>query len=366
MLSKGGIMNIIEHDNIIYIQRIHDIGGVETYCYELVKKYHDLDIAVVCKYCSPQQRKRLKKYCNVYIHKDQKIKCKVIVTNWDTSIIKYVNPEAKVYTGIHVDYTHPTQTIIKDDPRITYIGITEDSKKKYEKITGIKRTILCRNPLELEKDEKVLILMSACRLTVEKGGHRLLALANELDKQGIKYIWFLFTTDEYENNVAWSNKNIIRMKNRLDLGGFYNMADWYIQLSEVEGDSYSLREALYRGTPIVVCELPYFKEYGIEDNKQALFLDLDCKNVESVAKRMLKPLKFTFDPIKDDYDKIFAKGKSHYKEDMSKKVTLKAEVVFFDMKENKTRFIGDIWDTDVDRYIDLLEKGIMVSEVESE
>lgn len=70
--------------------------------------------------------------------------------------------------------------------------------------------------------------------------------------------------------------------------------------------------------------------------------------------------------VKDDYDKIFAKGKSHYKEDMSKKVTLKAEAVFYDMKENKTRFIGDIWDTDVDRYIDLLEKGIMVSEVESE
>ena len=316
---------MIQHDNIIYIRNINSIGGVETYAYELVKKYKDNDIAVVCKTIAPKQKERLNKFCKVYIHKEQSIKCKVIITNWDTSIIKYINKEAKVYTGLHTDYSHPSQgSVPQDDERITYIGITEDSKNKFENITGIKRTILCRNPLEIEDDEPVLILMSATRLTEEKGGARMLALANKLDELGIKYIWYIFTTNEYKDNPVWKNENIIHMNNRLDLGYFMKQADWYIQFSEVEGDSYSLKEALYRNIPIVVCELPYFKEIGIKDGVNALFLNLDSSNVEDVAKRMQKPLKFKFEHINDGYDEIIVKGKSRYEEERNMKYLVEA------------------------------------------
>ena len=37
----------IKHANIFYVRNIHAIGGVETYVYELAKKYKDYDIAVV-------------------------------------------------------------------------------------------------------------------------------------------------------------------------------------------------------------------------------------------------------------------------------------------------------------------------------
>lgn len=323
MLSLG--VSMIKHDNIFYIRNINAIGGVETYVYELVKKYKDKDIAVVCKTIAPKQKERINKYCKVYIHKEQQIECKVIITNWDTSIIKYINPEAKIYTGLHTDYSHPSQgSVPVDNKRITYIGITEDSKNKFEKITGIKRTILCRNPLSLEKDKPVLTLMSATRLTEEKGGHRMLKLANKLDELGINYIWYIFTTNEYNDNPVWKNDNIIHMKSRLDLSYFYNLADWYIQLSAVEGDSYSLKEALYRGTPIIACELPYFKEIGIEHNKNALLLNLDCSNIEEIANKITHPLKFNFKQIEDGYDNIIADSKSHYKEDMEMKYLVEA------------------------------------------
>lgn len=161
---------VIKHDNIVYIRNINEIGGVETYTYELVKKYKENDIAVVCKTIAEGQRKRLEKMCRVYIHREQEIECKVIITNWDTSIIRYVNKDAKVYTGLHTDYSHYSQgKVPKDDERITYIGITEDSKKKFEEITKIERVILCRNPLSVEKSKKKpLVLMSATRLTEEK------------------------------------------------------------------------------------------------------------------------------------------------------------------------------------------------------
>ena len=327
----------IKHDNIFYIRNIHAIGGVETYVYELAKKYKDKDIAVVCKDIAPEQKKRLKKYCKVYIHKDEPIVCKVLITNWDTSIIKYVNEDAKVYTGIHTDYSNPIERggIPKDNERVTYIGITEDSKKKFEDITGIDRTILCRNPLELEEDKKLLVLVSATRLTSIKGGDRMLKIANELDRQGIDFIWLLFTTNEYNDNPVWKNKNVIHMSNRLDLGKYIRKADWVIQPSVCEGDSYTLKEALYRGVPIVACYLPYFDEIGIKENENALFIDEDCSNVEDVVKRMTKPLKFNFKQVKDDYDKIIADGKSHYEEDMKMKAKVRCIRKYKDIELDK-------------------------------
>ena len=352
---------MIKHDNIIYVRNIHAIGGVETYTYELVKKYKDLDIAVVCKTIAPEQKKRLKKFCRVYVHRDEEIECKVCITNWDTSIIGYLNEDAKVYTGLHTDYSNPTEILglPKDHPRITYIGITEDSMKKFTEVTGIDRTVLCRNPLELEEDEDVLMLMSATRLSEIKGGHRMLEIANELDRQGINFLWFIFTTDEYPENPVWQNKSVIHVSNRLELGKYMNKVDWIVQPSICEGDSYTLREALYRGKPVVVCELGYFKEYGIEDGANALFLNEDCSNVEDVVKRMLKPLKFKFEPIKDSYEKILVKGKSHYKEDREKKVKIRCTYFlgFDDLEQHRHVEPNEVIEVSEDRADELLGLG---------
>lgn len=350
---------MIEHANIFYVRNIHAIGGVETFVYELAKKYKDYDIAVVCKDVAPEQKERLKKFCKVYIHKNQKINCNVIITNWDTSIYDYVNEDAKKYTVLHTDYKNPEERkgLPVDRPDITYIGITDISKKNFEEITGIDRTILCRNPLTID-DEQPLILVSATRLTEIKDNGRHLQLAQALERQGIKYIWFIFTTDEYKNNPIWNNKNIIKMQNRLDLGYFMKNADWYVQLSSCEGDSYSLKEALYRGTPIVVCELPYFKEIGIENNKNALYYDLDNSNADEIALKMTKPLKFTFKPVEDGYDKILDKTKSHYEEDKNMMVKVRALKAFEgrkDAERNVYPVAGDEWTCSKERAEYLVE-----------
>lgn len=250
----------------------------------------------------------------------------MIITNWDTSILSYVNKDAKKYTVLHTDYSNETEKkgMPRDREDITYIGITESSKKAFEDITGIDRTILCRNPLEIGKEEKPLILVSATRLTKIKDDGRLAELAEELDRQKIKYIWYIITTDEYKANPVWANKNVIHIPNRLDISYFMETADWYVQLSTCEGDSYSLKEALYRGTPIVVCELPYFKEIGIENNVNALFYNSDNSNKADIAKKMKKPLKFTFEKVKDGYDKILKKSKSRYEEEKEMRFLVEA------------------------------------------
>ena len=82
---------MIEHANIIFMPTISALGGIETYVYELVKKYKDLDIAVVSNSCEENQAKRIRKYCKLYIHHGEQIKCKVAIINYDQSIIKYIN-----------------------------------------------------------------------------------------------------------------------------------------------------------------------------------------------------------------------------------------------------------------------------------
>ena len=334
---------MIEHANIIYARNINSIGGVETYVYELAKKYKDYDIAVVCKTIAKEQKERLKKICKVYIHNDQKINCKVAIINWDTSIIDYItediwkqnlkpDDDRGIYQGIHADYTHPSQGALPQDPRIkNYLAITEDILHNVSKMIKTNNIILCRNPLKLEEEKPFLILVSPTRLAEEKGGDLMLKLANTFDKLKIKIVWFVLTTNAYLNNPIFNNSNVVYVKNRLDIEPFLKIAHWVVLPSRTEGDSYTFKEALYRGIPIVARHLPYFDEIGIKDGVNALFID--DNNVEEVAKKMLKPLKFNFEPIKDGYDDIMYKSKSRYEEEKNMKYLVEALPTY---EENNT------------------------------
>ena len=356
---------MIKHDNIIYVRDIAPIGGVETYVYELVKKYQHLDIAVVCRTCDATQRRRLKKMCPVYMFRNQPIECKVAIINWDTSIIDFLperiwkenlpkGSKEGIYQGVHADYTHPAMGPLPQDSRIKeYLCITREQMDKFPLMTDATNFRLCRNPLTMEEKEKPMIIVSPTRLTKQKGGDLMLELANSLDRQGTNFLWFVITTNEYLDNPIFQNRNVIWVKNRLDISWFLDIADWVVLPSECEGDSYTIKEALYKGVPIVAKKLKYFDEYSIEDGKNALFIDE--LNVESVAKRMINRLKFTFKHIEDGYKDIFIPSKSHYKEE-NRKVRLRCNYFlgFYDVAEQRQINEGEIVEVDEDRAEELL------------
>ena len=351
---------MIKHKNIVYVRDIAPIGGVETYVYELIKKYKDLDIAVVCRSCDAVQRRRLKEMCPVYMFRNEPIECEVAVINYDTSIIDYLpreiwrenlkpNDKRGIYQGVHADYTHPAMGPLPQDPRIKeYLCITKEQMDKFPLMTDAKNYRLCRNPLEMEEKENPMIIVSPTRLTKEKGGDLMLCLANELERCGTNFLWFVLTTNEYIDNPIFENRNVIWVKNRLDISYFLNIADWVVLPSKCEGDSYTIKEAMYKGIPIVARKLKYFDEYGIKDGKNALFIDEE--NVEEVAKKMLNRLKFTFKHIEDGYKDIFLPSKSHYKEKMTKvKLICTYFLGFDDIAEQRHIKEGEIVEVDEDR-----------------
>ena len=302
---------MIEHSNIIYMPTISQLGGIETYVYELVKKYHDLDIAVVCKSCEINQRRRIERYCPVYIHKDQNIKCDVCIINYDQTITKFINKGAKIYQTIHADYTNP---IYKVKPhsheRITgYIAIT---KYLEDKMSYLGNMIMSYNPLTIEKKDFITIV-SATRLHKNKGANRMLELARALDRLGIDFIWYVLTCDK----TAISHPNIITLDPRLDVYKWLKIADYVCLLSDSEACSYTINEALYNNIPVIVTPLPYLKEIGVEDGVNSYIVRFDCKNIEDVAKRMVNIPKFEFNKLEDKYNEIFTnKTSKHRRESM--------------------------------------------------
>ena len=326
---------MIEHDNIIYMPNISALGGIETYVYELVKKYDDLDIAVVSKKCEAKQAQRIRKHCKLYIWNGEKINCKVAIINYDQSIIDYINEGAKIYQTIHADYTNPIYDH-KPQPnkRVeAFIGITKYLQDKMSKYLYPNKIILGYNPLTIEQEDKPIVLVSATRLHKYKGVDRMRKLANALDKAKVNYIWYVITNE----TEGIDSPNVIYIKNRLDIGKFLAQADYVVLLSDSEACSYTLNEALYRNIPIITTPLPYLEEIGVKDGVNSYIMKFDCSNIDSIVDRIKDIPVFEFKKMEDIYYKLFTNKKSTYKEEMSMKVRVQCIQNYYDMEEDERK-----------------------------
>src|SRR5574344_853754 len=292
------------YKNIFYFSYINKIGGIETFFYQLAKKYKAKDITIIYENGDREQIRRLKRYVRVIKYNKEHIQCEKAFFCFNLDIIN--NVEAKEYIQIlHGDYKAmgikpPTSSKITK-----YIGVSQTVCDGFKEITG-KDAELIYNPLQIDKPKKVLKLISATRLTSEKGKDNIIKLANILDNSGIPYLWLIFTDDIN----AINNPNIIYMKPRLDITNYISNADYLVQLSKSEGYCYSVIEALSVGTPVIVTDLSVFRELGVnEDNGFILNPDLSNVDVQSIYN---KKFNFKYEPKTDIWDEELAKGKSTY------------------------------------------------------
>lgn len=342
---------VIEHDNIIYIRDFTEIGGVETFTYEMAKKYKNLDIAVVFKTAHPLQVERVRQLVPIYQHFNQQIKCKVAIINWDVSIIDYIDKDAKIYQVIHGDYTNPVYTWKpKLHDRITqYIGVTKRIRDSFKDYMHVNNVDYSYNPLTIEPYKKRLTLVSATRLSRIKGADRMYNLATALDVAGINYVWYVFT-----NSFDCINKpNVVFMKNRLDVQKWIAEADYLVQLSDTEACSYAINEALYRNVPIIATKLPYLEEIGVKDGVNSYLMNFDCSNIDYIVQNIENVPKFKFKPLETKYDKLLYKSKSRYKG--GKKVKVRALAVYeqqhiSDNTLGRVPYAGEIFEVSEERY----------------
>lgn len=330
---------MIEHANIIYMPTISALGGIETYVYELVKKYHKLDIAVVSKKCDDNQRKRIEKYCPLYIHTDQKIKCDVAIINYDQSIIRYIDEKALIYQTIHADYTNPIYDHRPQPHRRikSFLGITQYLVDNMKEMLKPNKIELCYNPLTIN-DKKPIIIVSATRLHQNKGAELIKMFSDALDKENVYYLWFILTNDVDKINKP----NIIVIPPRLDVDKFLSIATYVFLGSKTEACSYTLNEGLFRNIPIITTPLPYLEEIGYKDGINGYTINFDGSNVNELAKKIQNVPKFEFKKFNDNYMNIFKKSKSTYKEVLNMKVKVRCIQNYFDMETDERKVKSEL------------------------
>lgn len=346
------------YTNIFYFDYLNKIGGVETFFYEIAKKYCDNDITVFYSYGDLKQIQRLKKYIRVIKYTGQNIKCKKAFFNYSLKPIDNIEAE-RYYEIIHANYKdlniHPNVHSKIDE----YIGVSQSVCDVFTELTGLPCT-LCYNPITIEKPKRVLYLISATRLTAEKGKNRILKLAKALDDAEIPYIWTIFTND----TRAIQHPRIIFMEPQLNIRDYIAKADYTVQLSDTEAYCYTMIESLLLNVPVIVTPWDCLKELNIT-NEYGFILPFDMTNIP-VNEIYNKKFNFKYNLKPDNWNQILELSKSTYKEELNSIYTVEALSTYqnnkiVDAELGHIPEPGEVWDVSKERF-DLLagenKKGI--------
>ena len=342
--------------NVFYWPNINCIGGVETFLYEMAKKYgKDYDLTLYYKVGDKAQIDRYRKLMRVKQYHGEKIKCEKVFFGWGTDIID--NIEAKeYYQTLHADYKAQNLQPCRD-PRITaYLGVSQAVCDVFTETFGLPAE-LCYNPLTIEKPKKMLRLVSATRLTWEKGANRIAQLADALDAKGIPYTWEIFTNSS-SAAIKTNSKNLVFRDVRLDIRNYIADSDYLVQLSDTEAYSYSIIEALALGTPVIVTPWPCLKDLGVIDRQNAFVLPFDMSEipVDAIYKGLKK---FKYEIRQDRYNEYFAPGKGNYEKEKLEPVKVKCTHIYYDIVLQKQQNPGDEQIVTRERAETLVELGLV-------
>ena len=288
----------------IYVSQLYDIGGIETWTYNFVRhmsKYYDL-LVLWDKGMDPLQRRRLLPYAMVIRNTKKHIVCDTLI-NCRTSVPLPQNITYDKY--IMVVHTCKMQPHWKLLGAEEYIFVSEAAKKSY----NLEGKVI-RNMTYPEKiDKKPLLLVSATRLSWEKGEDRIQALAAILQAKGILFTWLVFSDHEPKQYTD----GLVYRKPTLDIKAYIKQADWFIQLSTMEAFCYSIVEALSLGTPVISTPLEVLPEIGFEEGKNGFTIPFDvkqCKDIEKLLYKDLKGFSYTY-----DNDKLISQWRKELGED---------------------------------------------------
>lgn len=347
-------MRTLRLKNVLYFPHINVCGGIETYCYEMGLKYKDYDITLIFQDGDPKMLRKIAETCRVIKYqKDDEIICDTFIFGYGHEILDHVQAKTIIQT-FHADYIcrHLNPSF---DKRITHrFGVADNTtngiREHYE---WAKDITTMYNPYTVKKPRKVLRFVSATRLTPEKGFDRMVAFAEALDESGIPWQWTVFTDSKQE----FPNKNVAKMPPRQDVLDFIADADYLVQLSDTEGYSYSIVEALSVGTPVIVTALPVAEEQGVINGKTGFILPFDMKEipVDAIYKGLKK---FKVEPRETHYEEVLVKGAAPCAEERNGIVTVECVQRYRDLQLGRIVSTHETFEVAEERAKALVDKGL--------
>jgi len=347
-------MRTLKLKNVIYFPSFNVIGGIETYCYEMGLKYgKDYDITVLFKNGAPARMKKISDVCRVMRYRDgDEIECDVFIFGWGHDILDHVKAKEYIQT-FHADYINRHLNPC-GDPRVTKrFGVAENTTNGIrEYFEWAKDIETMYNPYTVKKPRKLLKLVSATRLTPEKGYDRMVNLSAQLEAANIPFHWLIFT----DSKRSFPNPNVTVLPERMDVLDYIADADYLVQLSDTEGYSYSIVEALSVGTPVIVTDIPVAAEQGVVNGKTGFILPFDMSEVpiDAIYKGLRK---FTYAPRESHYETVLAKGKAEVNE-RNDIVTMEVVQRYNDLQLGRVLDRGEAIDVTPERADVLIAKGL--------
>jgi len=311
--------------NLFWFKEINRIGGVETFYWNLVQKYADRDIVIYYEKADPDQLVRLSHYvlCRKW-RQGERIRCKRAFLNYNCGILDWVDAD-EYYQVIHGDYKELRIKPYTPSKIDKVICVSDKAAKSYEELLGIKCEV-SYNPIVPPEPQKVLRLVSATRLTWEKGRDRMITLVRMLHERGVVFDWQIFT----DSQEPFADPSVVFRTPVLNIADYVSGADYLVQLSSNEGYCYSVVEALMMGVPCLLTPCPVFKELGIADGVHGYYLPFDMREIP-LQKILNGVPKFKFVPPADKWGEYLLKGKSDYREHLHDMVVCIADTRYHDL-----------------------------------
>ena len=271
---------------------INAIGGIETFVYNWCSLMKDTyDIVVAVSRIDPNQLNRLKRIVKV-VQNTEPIECDTVVvmhiaTKAIPSNIKY----KKIIRMVHGCKSIAYSNIAECD---TLVPVSDTARISFGEELKDFNTKVIWNPMLVERPKKILKLISATRLTAEKGGQRILEFAKLLKAAGIPYIWYVFSNRDLKKKLKKEDFNgIVEMPPTLNISSWIKECDYLVQLSDTESFGYSIVESLMLGVPVITTPLDVLSEIGVKDGVNGWVVPFDMKNID-VDKIYNSNLKFEY------------------------------------------------------------------------
>lgn len=280
---------------VLYAKHIYAIGGIESWLYYVAKRYNEGQITVLYDTADSNQLDRLEKVVNCIEYTGQEFHCNKLI---------YVAPiyveMDDIYKGAkqrylinHVCYGDSQNQEMFELPELDGNFAVSDFCKESCKKRMLGDILTIYSPIEIDIPKKVVKLITACRWSKDKGSEQMLKFAEMMQHSGIQFVWFILTDEEPEDH----HPNMIFMNPSLYISPLIKVCDWGVQFTRIESDGFFPAECLTLGVPVIVSDIPVFREMGINE-ENALFYDWEMNGPD--VKKLLTPPKVKYKRPKSD------------------------------------------------------------------
>lgn len=272
---------------ILYHNNLLKFGGVDTFVYNFVKKMNKyFDILFLYTTADKNNLERIKKYVKTEQYsKDKKYICDICIcaSAWGQYPDSVIAKSGRYIQMVHADYIKAKEIGFiynKWHKTTEHIGVSNYVCKIFKQLYPKERITRIYNILDdVQKTKTILKLISATRVSKEKGYERMLKFAQELKKANIRFRWIIFTDLNLYNQKPFDLEEIVYMKPSHDFFDYIKEADYGVQLSDTEGYSYFINECLQYGTPVICTNFPSAYE-SVENEKNGYILDMNLSNLD--------------------------------------------------------------------------------------